>query len=443
MTTTVLDVVTSILDAPGLEPGSSLERRVAAVVCDVTGVAALARRQPEIVMLHAAETSLGPCSTVAGGTTLGREAAAFLNATAATWNELDEGRRGAGHPAVHVVSAAAAQAEELGTDGRTFLDAVVRGYEMQVALARTFRLRGEVHAHGTLGAPAAALAAGLLLGLDAEQCAVAVAIAANLAPAPLASACTEGTTVRHAFAATGAQIGLRSAALAAAGIRAPADSFSVPYGTLRGDSYVGWQRHEGPWSIGSGYLKTWAACAYTHTALDAALALRESGVDPATIDQVVVEVPQPGADLGAHRFEPPLAVRFSVPVLVAGVLAGHDLRDPAAVNPLPADARELAARISVVESAEHTASWPAHARATVEITLSDGTVLQEQRLDPETPADDASYVAAVAVKHDRLGTRTSQQTDALIAALLADGPVPALFAPAVAGDLPPITGAAS
>lgn len=434
MTGTLTEYVVSVLAAPGLVPGESLERRVAALVCDVVGVARLAADQSELNVLGHLDAADGLCSTVlTAKPEASPESAAFLNATAATWNELDEGLRGAGHPGVHVVCAATALAEHIGASGRALLNAAVRGYELQVALANSARLKKTVHAHGALGAPAAAFACAVLLHLEIERAVAAVNIAANLAPAGLFSACTDGSTVRHAFAGAGAQIGVRAAAMAAAGFTAPSESCEVAYGVVRGDSFSGWQPHDGTWTIAEGYLKSWSACAFTHTALDAAHALTSYEFELSQVSRVMVRLPRVGAQLDAVASAPPLAVRFSVPVLVALILGGHDVRDPAALDVVPSDVMALAERVEVVEDEGFNASWPLRSRASVEVMLTDGSVLREHRWDPATPVSDDDYVSAVVAKLDRLSVMTPRRAEHLMASVLSEQTIPPLFG---SGDQP-------
>src|SRR5690242_11647956 len=80
--------------------------------------------------------AVGPASLVRGGTRVATEQAAFLNAVPTTVLQIDEGHRVArGHPAIHVVPAALAVAEEVGASGEDLIEAVVAGYEVAVAVA--------------------------------------------------------------------------------------------------------------------------------------------------------------------------------------------------------------------------------------------------------------------------------------------------------------------
>src|ERR1051325_5127556 len=76
--------------------------------------------------------------------------AALANATAGVALEVDEGNRwGGGHPAIHVLPAALALAEERGADGPQVLAALVAGYDVSSRLGGATVPRFNVHTHGT------------------------------------------------------------------------------------------------------------------------------------------------------------------------------------------------------------------------------------------------------------------------------------------------------
>ncbi|HEY7364126.1 MAG TPA: MmgE/PrpD family protein, partial [Methylomirabilota bacterium] len=85
--------------------------------------------------------------------------AALANATAGVAFEVDEGNRwGGGHPAIHVLPAALAVAEEQRADGRRLIESLVAGYEITSRLGGATTVRPNVHSHGTWGTVGAAVA---------------------------------------------------------------------------------------------------------------------------------------------------------------------------------------------------------------------------------------------------------------------------------------------
>lgn len=281
----------------------------------------------------------------------------------------------------------------------TFSDAllaIVRGYQVQADLAAAYLMRDEVHPHGALGASAAAAAAASALGLSSQD--AATAIACNLAPAGSWSACTEGSTVRNVLAGHGAQIGVRAAYLARAGVTAPRDSIDVAFGLVRGrqaGAGLVFSPSAG-WAIERGYIKRWSACAWSHTALDVVEHIIAASGRPNVDDIIDVEVrvPQVSTRLAGLHLEPPLAVRFSIPALLATLIAHRRLLP--AVNDLSQDTnvRALAERVRVISDDELSARWPKNMAVVVTIRLSNGRVLEDCADDPISPHPD-DFVAFV------------------------------------------------
>src|SRR5207237_1383606 len=111
--------------------------------------------------------------------------AAFLGGTAAHGIELDDGyTKGSVHPGCTVVPAALALAHARKASGQALLEAVVAGYETVTAIGRAvhpdLRHRG-FHPTGAVAVFGAAMAAGKLRGLKAQQLAHALGIAASSA----------------------------------------------------------------------------------------------------------------------------------------------------------------------------------------------------------------------------------------------------------------------
>ena len=96
--------------------------------------------------------------------------ATFANATAGVTLEVDEGSRlGGGHPAVHVIPAALAVAEDTGADGRRLLEAIIAGYEVCSRLGTATTPRPNVHSHGTWGTIGTAVAVAELSAAQSQR----------------------------------------------------------------------------------------------------------------------------------------------------------------------------------------------------------------------------------------------------------------------------------
>ena len=173
-------------------------------------VRALVQRQPR------AEGASGAVMLGLGRRTH-REAAAFINGTAGTFLEMDEGNRfSRGHPAVHVIPAALALSEDRLRPAGDFLAAIVAGYEVGSRLGAASQLRGALHPHGTWGTIGAAAATARAAGLGAVSMREAISLSASMATATSKQTMLEGGLVRNTYAGLSNRNGLMAASQASA-----------------------------------------------------------------------------------------------------------------------------------------------------------------------------------------------------------------------------------
>jgi len=386
MSASLLDRAVSV--AAGLEldlvPPEAL-RQAGYVIADTVGVTSAGTRQPEmraLLELSRAEGTVGdPAGD--GSRAPGRSAtvlstprsastpaqAAFLNATAGSFLELDEGMRPTGHPAMQIVPAALAVAEARGTSGAELLHAVLAGYEVTSRLFRAFRLRYPVHPHGHIGAVGAAVAVALLERSDPVP---AARIAGTTPVLSVWDACYEGATARNTWMGLAAQSAVRASTLARAGFAGSTRALEVAFGQIAGD-LVDPGALEAPLDYGrlgirSNYFKLHSACALSHAALDAMLQLGAPEVG--AIESIVVETVSNNIKLDRQPQPNDLSARFSLPYAVAtAAILGRT--DPEAFSYRPHVA-ELARRVEVREASDLEASWPESSPARVTVITADG-----------------------------------------------------------------------
>jgi 2-methylcitrate dehydratase PrpD len=346
------------------------------VIADTVGVVIGGGRRQEIERLVRGGSPLFP-SLVGGEARLltpgmpGADptVAAFVNATAGTFLELDEGCRPTGHPAMHVVPAALAAAQALRAPGDEFVTAVLSGYEVTARLFEAYRLTYPLHPHGHFGAVGAAVAVARLRGVDAVEPA---AIAATLPLLPVWQSCTEGATSRNAYTGVAAAIGLTANRLATAGFTGSREAQESAFGEL-----VGRLIHPGALTdpvdpehlrISRNYMKLHSACALSHSALDAVLALGPLPAEDVT--RVEVDTVSNNLKIAGQARPNDLSTRFSIPYAVAAaILHGHTA--PEAFVP---DERvaELARRVEVRAAGDLERAWPDAAPARVTVHTRDG-----------------------------------------------------------------------
>jgi 2-methylcitrate dehydratase PrpD len=377
-------------------PGSTVDHALR-VIADTIGVMIGGGRRPEIECLVRGEGPLFP--SVVGGQarilTPGMPGAdptvaAFVNATAGTFLELDEGYRPTGHPAMHVVPAALAAAQVLHAPGEEFVAAVLGGYEVTARLFEAYRLTYPLHPHGHFGAVGAAVAVARLRGVDAVEPA---AIAATLPLLPVWQPCTEGATARNAYTGVAAALGLTANRLATAGFTGSREAQEAAFGELVGrlvrPEALADPVDPGHLRIERNYMKLHSACALSHSALDAVLAL---GPPPAEdVASVEVETVSNNLKIATQARPNDLSTRFSIPYAVAAAIV-HGHTGPEAFVP---DERvaELARRVEVRAAGDLEEAWPDAAPTRVTVHTSDGDLAKRvdnprgHHSNPVTPGE--------------------------------------------------------
>lgn len=344
--------------------------------------------------------------------------AALANGTAGVSLEMDEGNRwGGGHPAIHVLPATLAVAEELGVDGRRFIEALVAGYEVTSRLGGGSQLRPTVHSHGTWGTAGAAVAVARLRDHDAAAIRTVINLATSMSPANSWTPCFEGATIRNLYPGRSNFQGILATHLLACGYTAVQDAPSDVYGTVLGDRFdsnaavdgVGADDRVDVYRIERNYFKFHACCLYNHAPLDAVHALvHGEGLAVQDIERIrVTSVPfvtrmaDPSpANMLAAKFSIPHAVAAAV---VKGTTDVSAFRDAVRDDPR---VRELAARVEVAgEAAMSLRGGPDQPSARVSIELGDGRVLTRE---------------AAVVHGDAVNPRTRQELEAKFRALASE-----------------------
>ncbi|QIN78498.1 hypothetical protein GBA65_08165 [Rubrobacter marinus] len=421
----------SALEAPDLAPlvSSATELKLdevpqdvldhaVRVFADTVGVAIGGAKRPEIAAyVEGAGGLFGPLAR--GGASLlvpgfpGAEPAdaAFVNATAGTFLDLDEGCRPTGHPAMHVVPAALAAAQALHATGRELIAAVLGGYEVTARLFEAYKLTYPLHPHGHFGAVGAAVAVARLAGVDPVEPA---AVAATLPLLPVWQPCFEGATARNAYTGRAASLGLDANRMAASGFtgsrEAQREAFGGLVGALSRPEALDAPLDPDRLRITRNYMKLHSACALSHSALDAVFALGPLPVEE--VSRVEVETVSNNLKISRQARPNDLSTRFSTQYAVAAAMI-HGHARPEAFEP---DERvaELAGRVEVRAAEDLEDSWPDAAPARVTVHTPSGVLTERvenphgHHSDPARPDElRAKFEALVGgedpgVLHDRL-----------------------------------------
>ncbi len=337
-------------------------------------LSALAQRQPR--------ADAGSGALLVGlGRRSHREAAAFINGTAGTFLEMDEGNRfSRGHPAVHVIPAALALAEERRRGASDFLAGVVAGYEVGSRLGAASQLRGALHPHGTWGTIGAAAAAARAAGLDASAMREALSVSASMATATSKQTMLEGGLVRNTYAGLSNRNGLLALDLVECGFTGERDGPGSLLGRVLSDHFDPAAVVAGlgeDWHFMRNYFKLHSCCRYNHGTLDALdrLAAREGLPSADQVERVEVQTYHLAAELVDAAPRNTLAAKFSVPFAVATRLVTGSsglasftwdaLRNPQALA--------LAQKVTVQEDPAMSARLPMERPSRVTIFLKDGS----------------------------------------------------------------------
>ena len=368
--------------------------RMCLVLLDSLGVTVLGARQPEQrALVEAWRPAPGPSPLMGGGRSTTVEAAAWLNASALVRLELDEGHKYAkGHPGAHALPAVLALAAELGSSGPDTAAALIVAYEVAARFGRATTLRPGAHPHGSWGVAGAAAGCARLLGLPPEKVAAAVDAGAGMPIAGSFASALDGNPVRDAWMSAANLSGLAAARMAVAGIARNTGTAAASLGELLGRFDAGELTADlgDRWDVRNGYFKRHASCSFTHPVADAVLRLRpDLPVDPADVDQILVETHSLGAGLARTAWDSRLGALFSTPFVVAAALVHGHVRPEASAEESRSDPRvlALAGRVRVVAADDLDARLPDERAARV--TLRAGG--RELSLEVPNPVGDAAH----------------------------------------------------
>ncbi|MBM86424.1 MAG: MmgE/PrpD family protein [Rhodospirillaceae bacterium] len=336
----------------------------------------------KLIDVALAEGAIGQARIIGHPEKLIASQAALVNGAASHALDYDDvNQRMMGHPTVPVVPTLMALADEIPIDGESFLAAFIAGYEVEVQLVDMMGLShydAGWHTTGTVGSFGAAAAAAKILGLDGQQTATALGIAATQTAGLKAMF---GTMCKPLHAGKAASNGLLAARLAAEGFTSRVDAIECPYGfaATQAASFVpGAVRPDpaAPYAVEENLFKYHAACYLTHAGMDALQQLREENrVDPAEVIAVRQRVkPANFSVCNIQEPETGLEVKFSMRHTAAMTLFGIDTgalasyTDEIAHRP---DLVRLREKVEVIGDDRLTSRM----QAEVEVDLADGRMI--------------------------------------------------------------------
>ncbi|MCC6318913.1 MAG: MmgE/PrpD family protein [Gemmatimonadaceae bacterium] len=401
-------------------------------------------------------------STVFAGRRAAAAGAAFANGVATHILELDDVHKGSTlHAAAPVIPAALAVAEREHASGEAFLLAVTLGYEVAFRIGEAVNPSHYTfwHPTGTVATFGAAVAAGSLLRLDANQMLHALGSAGTQA-AGLWEFNVDGAMSKALHPGKAGMNGILAADLARAGFTGASRILEGPRGFMRATT----ASHDASrvtdalgerWTIAENCYKMHSCCGHTHSAIDVAQEVRraygwrEEHDVLRAVASVEVETYAPGlAIVGNDRPTSAYQAKFSLAYCVAAALLegrvglvqfSDDRFDGRGVR--QASIATLLPRIRVRATDELTARYPAAWGTRLTVLLTGGErVVREADYplgNPENPVSTDALVAKLReLVTPRWGSDVAARAVATVDALPEQGDMADAFAELVPEHVP-------
>ena len=352
------------------------------------------------------------------------ENAAFLNGTAGTFLEMDEGNQYArGHPAIHVVPAilAWANAKPDTIDIKLFLKALIIGYEVGARVGMASKIRLKMHPHGTWGTIGAAVAIGVLNKASPEQIKNLINISSTLGLGTSRPTMLQGGTVRNVYSGVSNQMGILAWQLCQSGFTGEADGLSTIYGSVVSTEFNPKKMIEKlgeRWEIARNYFKIHACCRYNHASLDCVeTLLNQNAQEFDLIDKIEkIEVKSYfwAAELDDKEPKNVLAGKFSIPFAVASTIYHKNSKTSSFTIDKVKNSKiiDLAKKVEVEEDLEMTKLLPEKRPASVSVFFNDGKVLSHSTLTNRGDAEDPYNEEDIEQKFYEITERVWEKTKA-------------------------------
>ncbi len=357
--------------------------------------------------------------------------AAFLGGTAAHGIELDDGfRQGSVHPGCVVVPTVLALGCDLRVAGAALIEALVAGYEAEIAIGRAchpdLRQRG-FHPAAACGVFGAATAAGKLRRLSPAQLANALGIAASSA-AGLFAFVNGGADIKRLHAGHAAREGLQAALLAEEGIEGPPDVIEARDGFLQAFAFGRTDKARAvalppaaPFGITDCYIKPYPCCRHIQPAIEALIGLLDDEkIAPEEVQRIDVATYRIAAEHAETGWDDFASAQLSFPYLMGLALKFRAVKlehFSAAMRGDPSFAT-IARKLGVTAPPEIDRLYPQLRPARVTVTTARGTFIRQadEALGSRiVPLDDAGLKTKF---HDLVGpvlgaARAKQLTEQL------------------------------
>lgn len=312
--------------------------------------------------------------------------AVFINSSMVHTFDFDDAHKmGKVHAGAVIIPVALALAEIIPITGKQLITAIVGAYEVMLRIAigigsSSHRLKGW-HNTGTCGTFGAAAVAGKLLGLTPQQFIYAFGNAGTQSSGLWAFS-ADGSSSKKLHAGKAAQSGLTSALLAKKDFTGPSQIIEAEDGGLFRAVSDEYNYERVTKDLGSTFqitdvsYKPYPCCRTIHPSIDAALQVREQGLNPDDIEEIKVytyKVAKVQNDLPL----PPqngMIAQFNLPFIVAAALFEGPIGMQHFEERYYRDEEilALAEKVKVLLDEEIEKDYPAKWKCRMEVTAKDG-----------------------------------------------------------------------
>jgi 2-methylcitrate dehydratase PrpD len=406
------------------------------LLMDIAGLCLAARHTDYVKACVSSAAGGGRATAIGHSGSFGPYDAALINGTAAHGEDYDDTFEGGPvHAGAVIVPAVLACAEYRGVTGDRVLAGIAAGAEIMCRMslvAPQATHKACFHPTAVFGAPAAAVAASVTLGLPAAKIAHAIGIAGSLASG-IIEYLADGSWTKRLHAGEAAQSGIRAALLAEAGFTGPATVLEGHHGFYRAfapsrapDFQPLLDALGSRWVTETIAFKPYACGTMTQPYIDCAIELARSGVRAHEIESIVCEV----GEGTVHRLWEPLAAKqsppngysakFSTPYCLAvGFLDGkagfEQFTDERVADPV---VRSLAGKVSYVVDPGNP--YPANFTGHIRATLINGQIRELRRGHMRGGAHEPLTAAEIVAKFQdnaRFGGWNDYRAERLVSAL--------------------------
>ena len=355
---------------------------------DAESTPSLVRAAERLGQLVDAEKKTG-CSVLGDGRGYTPSGAALINGAMAHSLDFDDTHAEASlHSSAPIVPAVLAAAEMVDASGKDVITACVVGYEVQIRLAEALVPKDHYdrgyHPTATCGVMAAAVAAGKILGLDADGMESALGIALSQAAGSM-QFLADGAWTKRSHVGQAAQNGVICATMAAEGFKGPKEAIEGKWGFLHAYSpnaneAKATEGLSSEWLTMELGVKPYPSCRYTHAAMDALRAMSaEHKISADDVASAPIGVPETGwkivGDNDAVKQNPKSIVdgQFSMPFCAAVVLrSGTMVWDDYKTHLTDAQTLDLTKRINTVVDPDAEAAFPVNMAGKATIRMKSG-----------------------------------------------------------------------